>query len=437
MSSMYGSKRPRALLAAHEAVEDEDVDPKFRNTTSAWSLIGAAYEAEVKRRRKEVQESVEAKAAQQTASNFVQAMKSGSIVMPAMLRAAVSKSKVQVGPSAMIRRPRKVDTEVVFLGESTARTPSVKAGALRRILRRELCRIARNGDCAHLACFVSAHVFFVEEGSGPSQEGSKEVAAVRQVSADLAIENLRASRAVHDHSQSRGDEVDKNGMRILSRTHMESIQDFDALIDSLQQLKRLGKWVTPVKAATEHQLCALAHHLQKRIAMMLWRCAPESRDRRYVGNVFSLDPALSEVKTVLCTVDEAARHVLGTDICITIAADTSERSAFHFLRSSSTPAPAPSRNQPRVGGAQLEAPRATETCESTTLSNLNVLSAVASGTGNLNRPPGINTEGLMTRRAWGPLAPIYLLWLAARAPRRAAPAPGMESVRACGKKGQV
>ena len=65
MSSMYGSKRPRALLAAHEAVEDEDVDPKFRNTTSAWSLIGAAYEAEAKRRRKEVQESVEAKAAQQ------------------------------------------------------------------------------------------------------------------------------------------------------------------------------------------------------------------------------------------------------------------------------------------------------------------------------------------------------------------------------------
>ena len=139
----------------------------------------------------------------------------------------------------------------------------------------------------------------------------------------------------------------------------------------------------------------------------------------------------------MCTVDEAARHVLGTDICITIAADTSERSAFHFLRSSSTPAPAPSRNQPRVGGAQLEAPRATETCESTTLSNLNVLSAVASGTGNLNRPPGINTEGLMTRRAWGPLEPIYLLWLAARAPRRAAPAPGMGSVRACGKKGQV
>jgi len=32
------------------------------------------------------------------------------------------------------------------------------------------------------------------------------------------------------------------------------------------------------------------------------------------------------------------------------------------------------------GDAQLEAP--TETCESTTLSTLNVLSAVASGTGN-------------------------------------------------------
>ena len=135
--------------------------------------------------------------------------------------------------------------------------------------------------------------------------------------------------------------------------------------------------------------------------------------------------------------------MLGTDICITIAADTSERSAFHFLRSSSTPAPAPSRNQPRAGGAQLEAPRATETCESTTLSNLNVLSAVASGTGNLNRPPGINTEGLMTRRAcpaWGPLAPIYLLWLAARAPRRPgwiASGPAGKKARSEGKKVQV
>ena len=146
--------------------------------------------------------------------------------------------------------------------------------------------------------------------------------------------------------------------------------------------------------------------------------------------------------------------MLGTDICITIAADTSERSAFHFLRSSSTPAPAPSRNQPRVGGAQLEAPRATETCESTTvtLSNLNVLSAVASGTGNLNRPPGINTEGLMTRRAWGPLAPMYLLWLAARGAPPGSPGardgerPGLREKkpglrvkrsRSAGKKAQV
>ena len=129
---------------------------------------------------------------------------------------------------------------------------------------------------------------------------------------------------------------------------------------------------------------------------------------------------------------------MGTDICITIAADTSERSAFHFLRSSSTPAPAPSRNQPRVGGAQLEAPRATETCESTTLSNLNVLSAVASGTGNLNRPPGINTEGLMTRRAWGPLAPTYLLWLrvAQSLPGRPAGQPRRPGWRASGPAGK-
>jgi hypothetical protein len=347
MSSMCGSKRSWALLAANDPLDDEDVDPKFRKTTSASSVN--VYEEKVKRLRKEVQESVEAKAVQQAASDLGRAMKSQRVVTAGMLSAAVSKSKVPVSkPSGAMITRQQLDTEVVFLRESTARTPSVEARALHDFLGRESCRIVKNGDCAYVAALTSGKMFSVQEGSEPSQEGNDDVAAVREVSADLAIENLHASRAFHQSSQLRGDEVDENGMGILSRAHMESIQDFDALIESLQQLKRLGKWVTPVNAATEHQLRALAHHLQKRIVMMLWRRA--SGSRRYVGNVFSLDPARSEVKTVLCTVDKAAEHVLGTDICITIAADTSDKEAFHFeaLRyetssagTSSTAAPKP------------------------------------------------------------------------------------------------
>jgi hypothetical protein len=344
---MYGSKRSLALLAAND---DEDVDPKFRKTTSASSLTGAAYEEAVKLRRKEVQDSAEAKAAHQAASDLVQAIKNPRVVNAGMLKAAVSKAKVPVSkPSGAMITRQNVDTEVVFLRESTGCTPSVEDRALHRILHLEPCEIVANGDCAYVAVLTSGKMFSVQEGREPSQDGIEEAAAVRLVSADLAMENLRASRAFHERSQRLGDEVDKNGMRILSRAHMASIQDFDALIESLQQLKRPGEWVTPVKAATENQLRALAHHLQKRIVIMLWRCAPGSRDRRYVGNIFSLDPARSEVKTVLCTVDKAARHVLGTDICITIAADTSVEGAFHFeaLRCTTSSAGTSSTSAPK------------------------------------------------------------------------------------------